>query len=167
MAESYIGLMARRRHLNLVATSAGILEGERPVSTDAIEVIGRDGLDMSGHISRLLEVHELRRSDLVVGMAREHVREAVLLEPSSWPHTFTLKEIVRRGEATGRRSPQQSLSDWLAKVGSGRHREDLMGWSPADDVEDPMDKGPVAYRATGKEIHNLVTRLLALIEPGR
>ncbi len=165
MAQAFLSAMARDRHLNITVESMGTLPGDRPVSSDALAVIGSDGLDISDHRSRLLDAQGLRHADLVLGMAREHVREVVLLEPSAWPHTFTLKELVRRGEAVGPRSPGQPLPDWLVAVGVGRQRADLLGWSPADDVEDPMDGGSAKYRATAKEVHDLVGRLLALIEP--
>lgn len=165
MAQSYLGAIARDRGLELSVDSAGTLEGDRMVSPNAIEVIGTHGLDISGRKSKLLDASIVRESDLVVGMAREHVREAVALEPSAWPRAFTLKELVRRGEAAGPRPRSEPLAEWLETVAAGRKREELMGWSEEDDVEDPMDRGPAVYRATAHEIHDLVERLAALIEP--
>lgn len=165
MAEAFLGALARKRHLDISAESAGILGGDRPMPSDALEVIGQRGLDMSTHRSRQLDASNVRRSDLVLGMAREHVREAVLLDPSAWARCFTLKELVRRGEQVGPREREQLLSGWLEVVGAGRRREALMGSSPIDDVEDPVNGGPAMYRATGEEVHDLVIRLLALIEP--
>ncbi len=166
MAHSFLGAIARDRGLEISVDSAGTLEGERTVSPNAVEVIGSDGLDVSGRHSKVLDAPILRRADLVVGMAREHVREAVAIEPSAWTRTFTLKELVRRGEAAGPRSKDTPLSEWLETVGAGRRREEMMGWSPEDDVEDPMDRGPAVYRATANEVRDLVARLVALIEPG-
>jgi protein-tyrosine-phosphatase len=100
-------------------------------------------------------------------MAREHVREAVLLDPSAWPRSFTFKEFVRRAETVGALRKGQALSDWLATVGAGRRREDLLGWSPDDDVADPIGGGPVEFRATGDELRDLVSRLVALVVPAR
>lgn len=166
MAQSFLGAIARDRGLEISVDSAGILDGDRIVSPNAIEVIGTDGLDVSGRHSKMLEAPILRGSDLVIGMAREHVREAVALEPSVWPRTFTLKELVRRGEAAGPRPEGAPLSKWLDTVGVGRRREEMMGWSSEDDVEDPVDRGPAVYRATANEIRDLIVRLVALIEPG-
>src|SRR5579872_2023237 len=166
MAEAYLGAIARDRGLRVTASSAGTLEVDRPIAKGTLQVIGTDGVDMSRHRSRLLDAQDVRGSDLVIGMTREHVREVVLIEPSAWPRTFTLKELVRRGEVSGPRWRGQSVSDWLEKVGAERRREQLMGWSTQDDVEDPMDGGPEMLRATGREILDLVGRLLDLIEPG-
>lgn len=166
MAQSFLGAIARDRGLEISVDSAGILEGDRIVSPNAVEVIGTVGLDVSGRHSKVLDASILRGADLVVGMAREHVRDAVALEPSVWPRTFTLKDLVRRGETAGPRPKDVPLSKWLETVGAGRRRDEMMGWSIEDDVEDPMDRGLAVYRATASEIHDLVVRLVALIEPG-
>jgi protein-tyrosine phosphatase len=167
MAQAFLGARVRERDLDITVDSAGTLDGDRVVSPGALEVIGKDGLDMAGHRSRLLNRKAVRHADLLLGMERDHVREAVLLDPSAWPRSFTLKEFVRRAETVGALPKGQALSDWLAVVGAGRRREDLLGWSPDDDVEDPIGGGPVQFRATGDELRDLVNRLLALIAPVR
>ncbi|MDQ2825788.1 MAG: hypothetical protein M3Y04_02285, partial [Actinomycetota bacterium] len=79
--------------------SAGLLQAGNPAQAHGIDVAQSLGLDMSAHRSRSMTRDVLAAADLVVGMAREHVREAVVLDPGLWPRTFTLKELVRRGEA--------------------------------------------------------------------
>jgi len=165
MAQAFLGAMVRDQGLDITVESAGTLEGDRAVSPNVLDVIGTDGLDMSAHRSRLLDAEAVHRADLLLGMAREHVREAVLLDPSAWSHSFTLKELVRRGEALGARTRGQALSDWLEAAGAGRRREYLLSWSPTDDVEDPIGGGPAKVRATGEELRDLVGRLLILIAP--
>ena len=59
-------------------------------------------------------------SDLVVGLAREHVRETALLVPAAYPRTFTLKELVRRGGEVGARGDDESFEMWLARLHVGR-----------------------------------------------
>lgn len=166
IAEAFLGAMARDKGLNVTAESAGTLRGDRPIAPGALAAIGDDGLDMSRHRSRLLGLRAIRRSDLVLGMGREHVRETVALDPPAWPRSFTLKEFVRRGEAVGARPADELLRAWLDKVGAGRRREELMGSSTADDVVDPMDGGDALCRATADEVRDLVSRVLLLIEPG-
>src|SRR3954464_11655143 len=93
--------------------SAGLLyDGEAP-PPDGIEAMAALGIDTSAHISRRMNEVMVRDADLVIGMAKEHVREAVLLVPAVWPKTFTLKEIVRRGEEAGARAPDQTLEAWV------------------------------------------------------
>jgi protein-tyrosine-phosphatase len=95
-------------------------------------------------------------------MAREHLREAVVVHPDAWPRTFTLKELVRRAEQVGPRSPGQPFDEWLEKVHAGRNRLDLLEPAPDDDVADPIGMSDETYQRTAAEIGGLVDRLVAL-----
>src|SRR5579872_4027697 len=139
MAQGFLQGLATRRGLELAVASAGTMSGIRPVSANALEVMGEDGLQMRDHRSRELVAEELREVDLVLCMEREHVRRAVVLEPSAWAKTFTLKELVRRGEAAGPRLKGETVETWLERVGGSRRREELFGSSDEDDVADPVD----------------------------
>lgn len=164
-AEAFLAKIAHQRHLELTVESAGILAGERLILPEALEVIGTKGVDMSAHRSRVLDIEAVNRADLALGMTREHVRELVLIEPGAWPRTFTLKELVRRGELLGARSAYQTLSQWLALIGQKRPREGLIGSSFADDVEDPLGRSPPQFQETAHELWDLVNRLVELIGP--
>ena len=118
--------------------SAGLLQAGNPASAHGIDIVRGRGLDMSTHRSRTMSRDILSQADLILGMAREHVREAVVLDPSLWPRTFTLKELVRRGEAAGPRRGGETLEEWLVRVGQGRRVADLTGSSPLDDIADPI-----------------------------
>jgi hypothetical protein len=74
-----------------------------------------------------------------------------------------VKELVRRGDHFGRRTPDEPLDSWLGRVHQGRERTDLVGRSAEDDVADPLG-GPVdAFRMTAREIATLVERVAALL----
>jgi protein-tyrosine-phosphatase len=105
------------------------------------------------------------QATLILGLEREHVREAVLLEPSGWPRTFTLKEIVRRGESTGTRQRDESVEQWIARIHQGRVHQDLLGSDAIDDVADPYGGAPGDYEDAADEINDLVTRLVQLLWP--
>ncbi|HEX9530613.1 MAG TPA: hypothetical protein VF954_05710, partial [Acidimicrobiales bacterium] len=143
--------------------SAGLLEGGRAVTDDGLSVMAARGLDTSGHLSRCISPAMLSAADLILGMTRDHVREAVLLVPLVWPRTFTLKELVRRGRAVGPRPGGMALRGWLDLVGRGRERGDLLGDSPADDVADPVGQGRDAYQRTADELDGLTRQLAALV----
>jgi protein-tyrosine-phosphatase len=96
-------------------------------------------------------------------MTREHVREAVMLAPAAWSWTFTLKELVRRGEVLGSRAEGQALRDWLAAVSRGRDRRGLLGAAPADHVADPIGGTPSMFEQTAAEIQELCRRLIGLL----
>jgi protein-tyrosine phosphatase len=143
--------------------SAGLLRPGQPASQHGVDILRGRGLDLTAHRSQSMTRELLRSADLVVAMAREHVREAVVLDPSLWPRTFTLKELVRRGEASGPRRAGEPLGDWLDRVGQGRRISDLTGSSPDDDVADPYGGPRPAYERMVAEMDALIDRLVALI----
>lgn len=146
-------------------SSAGELRGGVAASPGSVRAMAARGLDIGDHRSRTMTAEEVAAADLVIGMARRHVREAVLACPEAWPCTFTLKELVRRGEGIGPRPPDQPLSAWLDLVGLGRQPADLLGDDPADDVEDPIGRADDVYETTAAELADLVERLVALAFP--
>lgn len=162
MAEALL----RRRLLDVGemprVSSAGVRGDGLVVSPGAVAALRSRGLDVGAHRSRQTTEQMLDDADLVITMAREHVREALVLRPSAWPRTFTLKELVRRGEEVGPRTPGQSFEQWLEKAHIGRNRVDLLGASPDDDVADPIGMGDDVYERTAAEIAALVDRLVEL-----
>ena len=147
--------------------SAGILPGARAVPGEVVEVMGAYGIDLSGHRSRTIHAAVVADADLLVGMGRRHVREAVLLDPGSWPRAFTLKSLVQRGREVGPRAPGSDLTSWLDAVHDGRTRTELAHRSTVDEVADPYG-GPLSgYRATARELSELTSELAALLWPGR
>lgn len=162
MAEAM--LSHRLAHLGTPArvTSAGLLEDGMHPPYEALAVMADLGLDTSHHLSRRMTDHMLAEADVVIGMARHHVREAVHLAPQTWPKSFTLKELVRRGEWVGARTHGQPFDEWLAKVHAGRTRAELLGASGDDDVADPIGLPRSAYERTAAEIDDLIARLVDL-----
>src|SRR5580698_3128485 len=129
------------------------------------------GLDVSAHRSRAVTTEDLDRADLTLAMARENLRHAVVTAPAVWPRAFTLKELVRRGEAVGPRAPGESLDGWLARAHDGRERTALLGDSAADDVADPTGGPPGGYTETAAILSDLLDQLVGLCwsaeRPGR
>ncbi len=150
--------------LDARVSSAGILYDGKAATPTGVDVMATRGLDTSAHASRMLRP-ELLEVDLVLGMAREHVREAVMLRNDILPRTFTLKELVRRGEVAGPRDPSSALDPWLAVVAEGRQPRDLLGASRDDDVADPIGQGLKVYEKTAAELDDLVARVIDLIWP--
>ena len=145
--------------------SAGLLREGVPPPPEVIRAMAGRGLDVARHRSSVLRAEALEGAGLVLGMAREHVRHAVVADPATWPRAFTLKEVVRRGEATGPGQAGESLACWLARMHAGRDRWALLGDSPADDVADPFGGPPEAYAASATQIEDLVGRLVVLCGP--
>ena len=154
---------------NVPATvdSVGLLGSALAPPTEAVAALARYKFDISGHRSRHLDVSDVMAADLVVGMARSHVREATVLVPAAWPRTFTLKELIRRGGSVGPRRSGERLARWLARVGEGREQSELLGDADMDDVADPMGGSAEDYLATAVLLNELVDRLVALAWPAR
>jgi protein-tyrosine phosphatase len=140
--------------------SAGLLEPDLPAVEGVRRALVGRGLDAGDHRSRRLDAELVRGADLILGLERQHVREVVVLDPATWSRAFTLKEIVRRGEAAGPREAGEPWPRWLDRVHFGRQRADLLGSSPDDDVADPMGGALEDYEATADELDDLLSRLV-------
>ncbi len=149
----------------LEVDSAGLLPGGMSPPPEVFEAMDTYGLDLRAHRSRQLTPDMIGPADLIVGMGRRHVQEAVLLDGGAWRRAFTLKELVRRGDVVGPRHDGAALRTWVAAVHSGRSRADLAGRDSAEEVVDPFGGPPEGYRRTADELAGLVQRLDALLRP--
>jgi protein-tyrosine phosphatase len=143
--------------------SAGLLQGGYASPPEVVTAMAEMGIDLSRHSSTQVSADLVARSDVVVGMARRHAREVVLLDVDAWGRTFTLKELVRRGDWAGPRGSGEGLEEWLGRLHHGRERTDLVGSSADDDITDPMGRPLDAYRRTAREIGALVEHAAGLL----
>jgi protein-tyrosine phosphatase len=154
-------LAARGEHARV--TSAGIAAGGAvPVPGEVAVVLAGYGLDVTGHRSSLMTAAGLGRADLIVTLAREHLRHAVVAVPEAWPRAFTLRELARRGAQAGPRAPGEPLAGWLARVHDGRSRLALLGDGEPDDVADPAGGRMGDYKRTAAQISAAVARVADL-----
>jgi len=165
MAQALLVADLADRGIEATVRSAGRISQGQPATATAVEAMAERGLDVTGHTSSLMTSAGLGSADLIVGMAREHVREAAVLRPDAYPRTFTLKELVRRGDEEGPRAGGEPLEDWLARLHKRRRPADHLGESPADDVADPVGQGLAVYERTADELDQLIGRTVALIWP--
>lgn len=158
-------LLARRLAVlgvTVPVRSAGLISCGDPPHPEVVSVMARYGIDVSSHASRIARADDLARAGLVLAMARDSLRYAVITEPGAWPRAFTLKELVRRGEQIGPRPPGEPFADWLSRVHAGRERTSLLGDSVEDDVADPAGRSRRAYAATASLLDRFVLRLVEL-----
>lgn len=145
--------------------TAGVLAGSRPMDPVAVEVLAKHGLEPDVDMSRQVRVADVQTADLILCLERRHLREVVVLHRDALPWAFTLRELVRRGEAVGPRTPGTTLGEYLERLGAGRERADLTREAPEDDVADPTG-GPVAgYEHTAHWLDGLVHRAVGLLFP--
>jgi protein-tyrosine phosphatase len=142
--------------------SGGMLGDGEPPRPEVISAMAGYGLDITSHRSRRVTADDLERADLTLAMARENLRYAVVTAPAIWTRAFTICELVRRGEAIGRRLPGESLADWLARAHAGRKRAALLGDSDVDDVADPTGGPQRGYAETAAILSGLADRLARL-----
>jgi protein-tyrosine phosphatase len=152
--------------VNAAVSSTGLLFDGKPATDYGVAVMADRGINTSAHRSRKLRPEMVAGADIVIGMAREHVREAVVLAPDIWGRAFTLKEIVRLGEERGGRAEAEPLEQWLARLHEGRRRSDLLGESEGDDVADPIGGPRRSYQRTAEELDDLTGRLARLLGKG-
>jgi protein-tyrosine phosphatase len=162
MAEAMLAVRLAALGAEVKVRSAGTLRDGEPPLPEVIIAMEGYGLDVTPHRSHKVTPEDLERADLTIAMAREHLRYAVVMAPSVWPRAFTLRELVRRGTATGSRGPGESLSGWLARAHAGRERSALLGDSPEDDVADPIGGPQRGYTETAQILHQLIDRVVRL-----
>ena len=165
MAEGLFRRRLTERGIGASVRSCGLVTEGQPASAHSVSAMARRGIDIEAHRSRLLERSLVHGADLVVGMERQHVREAVVLDPDAFIKSFTLPELVRRGRAIGERKPAEPVGDWLARAAAGRLPTDLLGHDPADEIADPIGRSAKRYEQTATELESLVHAAVDLLFP--
>ncbi len=167
LAGAFLQRAVDRRGLAVDVRTAGVhAVAGRPATPGTVAAARTLGVDLRDHESRALDPALLAGADLVLGMERLHVREAVVLDAGVWRRSFTLPDLVRRAEAGGARRPDESLRAWLEFLSAGRDRMALMGASPDDDVRDPTSDRTVDHPGTAAYLDDLAERLVGLAWPG-
>jgi len=151
----------------LSVSSAGFLGSGHASPPEVAQVMAELGVDLHAHRSVQVSADLVSSADLVIGMGRRHAREIVLLDAGAFSRTFTLKDLVHRGDLVGPRGPGEPLRAWTDRLHHGRQRTDLVGDSDADDVPDPLGGSLDAFRATAQELEDLVQRLAGLLWTSR
>ena len=162
MAAALLSARLAEAGVEATVSSAGTLFDGRPATDHGMACMAERGLDTSSHRSRKITPTLVKEPELIIGLARSHVRDIVTLASDTWPRTFTLKELVRRAEEHGPRGGE-ALTQWLASVGAGRKLSDLLGDHAADDVADPIGGPKSAYDKTAAELDDLTRRLARLL----
>ncbi len=118
-------------------SSAGVsaISGFRP-TRETIEVMKREGVDVSGLQSRSLTDEMIKDSDLIVVMAAHHMDDIIKRAPQAAPKTHILKQYGRRDDS--------------------RACEDL-------DISDPIGKPVEVYEYTLGEIKREVNRIARIL----
>jgi len=162
IAATLLGARLRERGVSAVVTSAGTHDVDLGATEAAATVAAELGCPIDDHRTRVLtsEIVRVDGADLVLAIARPHLRAVVALEPAALSRTFTLKELVRRSRGEVSRHPESNLATWLGRLAAGRDLRQLLGEDPVDDVEDPYGRSLAAHRRTAHELDRFVTELV-------
>lgn len=165
MAEGLLRHRLSQRGIDAHVHSAGLVTQDRPASEPGVDAMARRDVDIRAHRSRRLLADMVEHADLVIGMERNHVREAAVLAGGGFERSFTLPELARRCQATGARGAEEPLPDYLRRIAEGRRPADLLGDDPADEVDDPYGRSARDYERTAAEIEDLVDTVVAHLFP--
>lgn len=136
---------------------------EMPATESTIAAAAARRVDLSSHRTRRIEAAQVRAANLIIGMERGHVQEAVLLDPRAFTRAFTLKELARRARASGRRGYRETLAEYTARLAEGRQLTDLLGSSRDDDIDDPTSNRMIDHDSAAAEIDDLVAVVVEAI----
>jgi protein-tyrosine-phosphatase len=146
--------------------SAGLLPGGMPATPDAVATMSDRRVDLSHHVSQPVTDELVRETPLILAMTRHHVRELCAGYGAPLDRTFTLKELVRRGEELGGRVQGESVYAWLARLNAGRRAADLMGDDPVDDIADPVGRPRADYEDTADILEDQLRQFVRLLVGG-
>jgi protein-tyrosine phosphatase len=152
MAEGFLRAQLHAAGINAQVGSAGLLPGGASPAPEAVAVMAERGIDITRHVSCQLTPDIARSANLIIGMTRQHVREACVGYGALLQRAFTLRELVRRSEEIGPRRADETLYTWLGRVGAGRRPTDLVGDVSGDDIADPIGKPRMFYEQTADEL---------------
>lgn len=161
----------------VTVTSAGTvgLVGE-PMDARALSLAASYGVtDATNHVARELSEQQIRESNVVFAMSREHRRAIVQLHPRASRYTFTIREFARiaaeiedadltdaallpRDDISGRFAAAVEAAASLRGIVTPLQNAD------DDDVVDPYRRSDEVYTLSGQQLVPAVERTLAFFE---
>lgn len=169
MAGALLRRRLAERGCHAAIATAGFMAAGQPVPPEVLAAMAAVDIDLSAHLSRMIEPPLLEGADVIVTMTRQQLVDAVSLVPAVWERAFTLRELVGRGEAVGPRQAQngdrQDVAAWIRVVGAGRTRSGILGLAMEDDIADPMGGRQRGFERTRDELDDLAGRLAELLCP--
>ena len=142
-------------------SSAGFLEGGRPIDNRSVTALAERNIDATTHASTQVSSELVDAADLVVVMEADHLRRLVSDDPARFPRIFTLRGLAGRVSEVGVRRPAESMPDWLTRLNTTRTPRDYLGTTEAFDVSDPYRFGAEGYGVIAGEIAELVGVIVA------
>ncbi len=149
--------------LPVTVGSRGTLElGPVPALSEALELSGEHGLDLSRHAAQAIGPGTLAGADLVVGFERMHLATAVVDGKADRDRTFTLPELVellerRTAPETGDLDPVERARCAVADAAAARGPD--FRFLSLPELADPLGQPMQVYRATAQRLREQTDRL--------
>lgn len=144
-------------------TVDGVFRGY-PASERAQYVMEARGLTLEGHRSKRMVPELLDSADLVIAMAREHLRDALHLNPEVTERAFLFKELdelIQKGPLPP--EFERAIADLSSRRNSPWDAVAL-GWDA--DVDDPIGGDVSLFETCAAEIEMLTARTASALWPG-
>lgn len=149
--------------LENLTQSGGFSEtGGEPPTENTVRYLATRGIDVADYRSHWMTDQSIRKAHLVVTAEKAHVVAIAGRWPNAFGYTFTLPELVERGEAVGALNGRP-LDDWLADVNQGRPTALDYLDTTVGEIDDPTGRSPAAWKAAFGQIDDLTVRLAELL----
>jgi protein-tyrosine-phosphatase len=165
MAAAIGGAELKRRGVDAVVRSCGEQPGGAHAVHDAVAVMSRRGHDLSDHLSRQIDLDIATSADLILTMERRHLLSVAELGLGLVDRAFTLRELAGLAPFVGRRSPDESVSEWIERAHRSRPPATTLALGTGDDVPDPIGRSRRAFRAVADELERLIGTIFDQLFP--
>lgn len=154
----------RSEGLPIVFESAGVETWRRGVPTVGLQHAAELGLDLKGHVSAPIHPDFLEDYDLVLGLARTHVREIAAAAPDLASRLFTVRQFAAwTGDHP--RADDEDVTGWLRREASATARQRLLSSNPSDDVDDPIGRPIEEWRTMTGVLVPAIDRIVSGLFP--
>lgn len=162
LAAALVDHHLREAGVPAVVGSAGMVGGGSPPTEETVRLLGARGLDVSSHRSHRLDDATAAGADLILTAERDHVVQIVGRTPRLFQRTFTLPELVQRGDSLGDLD-ELPLSEWLSALADGRPAAFDYLDAPVGEIADPTGQSRRDWAEAFATIDDLTRRLARLI----
>lgn len=145
-----------------VIRTAGFSDGGEPPTDSTVRFLATRGVDVKDYLSHWMSSSGIAGADLIITAERNHVVAIAGRWPDAFEYTFTLPELVERGDAAGPRG-ERTFQEWLTAVNQGRPNPLDYLDADVDEVDDPTGRAPVVWQACFTQLDDLTSRLAALL----
>lgn len=155
----------RRRGIDAVVVSEGMMKGGMPASAGAAKAVAKRGLDLSQHVSQQLDPDTIAAAGLIITMEQRHIRAVAEHSLDAVGRSFTLRELVDLAPAVGPRGESESVSAWIRQADAMRIPGTVIAISGGSDIADPMGGSLRGYRRSADEIDGLIREVIEYLYP--